>query len=247
MKMNSEAIHSRYIKLLANIKDYFNRSDELIWDRRNKIKVLSFDDEKLTVKAFKIPHIVNRLAYTFFRPSKAKRSYLNSMKIEAFTPKAVGYIEFKKLGLIYDSYYISAYYPYDFTIREVLQDEEFPDREKILKAFTYFSYQLHEAGAKHLDYSPGNILIKQENDEYLFKVIDLNRMYFGRMEIQERIENFSKLWANNRDLEKIASCYAKLVGIEESKASQWLIAASSAHKERVNFKKRIKGKRIENG
>ena len=242
--MKREVLDSHYIKLVANIEEYFDQSSEILWDRRNKIRIIDFLEEKIVAKAFKIPHIVNRVAYSFFRDSKAKRSYENSLMLDDFVPKPIGYVEFYKFGLLQKSYFLSTYYPYDFTIREVLLDKRFKDREKILREFAYFTYRLHEMGAEHLDYSPGNILIKYTDKGYEFKVIDVNRMRFGRISLQQRVENFSKLWAVEKDLTTIAKAYAVLTDADENECAKWAIEASQKHKAKVNMKKRLKGKEV---
>jgi len=42
---------------------------------RNVIKIVTVEGEDLNIKAFKIPNIVNQIAYGFFRKSKARRSF----------------------------------------------------------------------------------------------------------------------------------------------------------------------------
>ena len=71
-------------------------------------------------------------------------------------------IEFYKFGLLDESYFVSEKFDYDFTIREPLLDINFPNKNEILKIFAKFTFQLHEVGIFHFDYSPGNILIKKE-------------------------------------------------------------------------------------
>ena len=242
--MKYEVVDTRYSVLIKNIRDLFLESKNSIWDRRNKIKVISYNDEDVTVKSFKVPHLMNRIVYTFFRDSKAKRSYENSMKIVEFVPKPIGYAEYKKFGLLYDSYFVCEKYTYDFTIREVLLQGDFEDREDIFKQFAAFTYALHMKGVEHLDYSPGNILIKKVNRSYEFKIIDVNRMQFKRLSERECLENFSKLWANNKDLFLIIDSYAKLIEIDRDEAFGIALRASQRHKDKKNFKKRLKGKKI---
>ena len=67
------AIDAHYRDFVLNIRIYFNQIETLLWDRRNKIKILPFEDEEIVVKSFKIPHIFNRIVYSFFRASKAKK------------------------------------------------------------------------------------------------------------------------------------------------------------------------------
>ena len=242
--MKYEVVSQKYMEIVEQIRSYFADTQELIWDKRNKIKILDFNTERITIKSFKIPHMINRIAYTFFRDSKAKKSYLHSLKIADFVPQAIGYATFKKYGLHYDSYFLSAHYAYDFTIREVLTQSDFPDREIIFDAFAAFTYALHEAQAEHLDYSPGNILIKKLSDGYEFKTIDVNRMKFRALSAEERVSNFSKLWADDSDLQLIIHYYAKYAKIDEKIAQNIALKALHAHKAKKNLKKRLKGKKV---
>lgn len=243
--MKYEIWDNIYLSLIKDIRNYFLDADKEIWDKRNKIKVVHFKEKDITIKSFKVPHFVNKIAYTFFRDSKAKRSYENSMKILEFVPQPIGYSEFKKFGFIHDSYFLCEEYKYDFTIREVLTQKEFTDKKYILEQFALFSHALHEKGVEHLDYSPGNILIKKISfKSYEFKIVDVNRMTFKISTINERLENFAKLWAKDKDLIFIATAYAKLIGMNTEEAIVIALRASQKHKDRKNFKKRIKGKKV---
>ncbi|MEA3452069.1 MAG: hypothetical protein U9Q83_09240, partial [Bacteroidota bacterium] len=168
----------------------------------------------------------------------------NSIRISSYTPKGIGYREFKKYGLLADSYFVSEKYEYDFTIREPLENSSFSDRENIFKAFVKFSYQLHNENVLHLDFSPGNILIKKENNTYVFKIVDINRMEFKSLSIDERILNLSKLWAKDSDMVFIAQEYALLLGINDNHFVEKALDNSHKHKRFKNFKRRLKGKRV---
>ncbi|MGE3613465.1 MAG: hypothetical protein AB7G20_08335 [Sulfurimonas sp.] len=242
--MHFQSIDDHYLSLLKNIQNYFNTSQDSIHKARNEIKIIDFEDESLVVKSFKIPNIINKIVYTFFRDSKAKKSYENSIKIESFVPKPIGYIEFKKFGLIHESYFVSKNFKYDFTIREPLLQADFKDKEEVFKAFAKFTYQLHEQGIFHLDYSPGNILIKKENESYIFKIVDINRMVFKHLSLDERLKNFAKLWAKDEDLKIIIKEYSKLIESDEKGCIRIAIKESQAHKDRKNAKKRLRGEAV---
>jgi serine/threonine protein kinase len=238
--MKYKGINPKFDIVLRKIREYFLASDNSIWDKRNKLKVLNINKKSLIVKSFKVPHIINKIAYTFFRKSKAHRSYYNSLQILEFVPQPIGYAEFFKFALLYDSYFLSVKYAYDFTIREPLTQENFPDKDIIFKAFASFSYRLHTKGIEHLDYSPGNILIKKLSDkEYEFKIIDVNRMKFRKLSTKESLENFSKLWASDKDLQSIVYEYAKLIKMKEEEAFNIALEASAKHKEKKNLKKKL--------
>lgn len=242
--MKFESTNSRYEALLKNIQNFFDGSKESIHKARNEIKIIRFENEEFAVKSFKIPNLINKIVYTFFKPSKAKKSYENSVKIGDFVPKPIGYIEFEKFGLIGESYFISENFKYDFTIREPLLDKDFLQREAIFKAFAEFTFKLHEEGIFHLDYSPGNILVKKENKRYIFKIVDINRMEFRSLSLDERLINFSKLWAKDEDLKLIVKEYCKLAKYDEESCVNLALKYSQNHKDRKNAKKRLKGKKV---
>jgi hypothetical protein len=237
--MKYNVIDLSYKDLLRNIRDYFKQSELSIWDKRNKIKVVSYNNKDITIKSFKIPHFINKVAYSFIRDSKAKRSYENSLKIISFVPKPIGYAEFKKYGLLQNSYFVCEKYDYDFTIREVLTQKDFLDRNGIFKAFAKFTLELHKKGVEHLDYSPGNILIRKLQNKYEFKIIDVNRMRFKELNEKEALSNFSKLWADDEDLKCIIKEYASLAQLDILKAQQIALGASHKHKHNKQIKKRL--------
>lgn len=241
--MKFELIHNRYIDLLKNIRDSFNNSHISIHKARNEIKTIEFHNENLVIKSFKIPNIINKIVYTFFRDSKAKKSYKNSIKILDFVPKPIGYIEFKEFGLIAESYFVSENFEYNFTIREALVESNFFEKESIFKAFAEFTFRLHENGIFHLDYSPGNILIKKEPEGYTFKIVDINRMEFKNIDLETGLDNFAKLWLDEDSLRLIATEYAKLSQNNEKIAIDILKKCDKRLKDFVEFKRKIRGRK----
>ncbi len=228
---------------LLDIEKYFNKSDRTIHKARNELKIIQLNNIDTVVKSFKIPNIINQIAYSFFRDSKAKKSYEYSLKIGKFTPEPIGYIEFYSNSLLKKSYFISEKFDYDFTIREPLLNTDFPDREEIFKAFAKFTLELHNANIFHNDYSPGNILIKKENNNYIFKIVDINRMGFYKLNQTQRAKNFSKLWASDEILTIIADEYSKGYTVNENFSND-ILYYSNKNKKIKNFKKWLKGKKV---
>ena len=226
-----------------NIKNYFYNNTNTIHKARNELKIISHNTLDTVVKSFRVPNIFNQIIYSFFRDSKAKKSYEYSLKIGQFTPKPIAYIEFYTFFLLKESYFISKKFDYDFTIREPLLDSTFEDREEIFKAFARFTLELHNKGIFHNDYSPGNILIKKEGSEYIFKIVDINRMKFFKLDQTERAKNFSKLWASDAILSIMAEEYAQYHPCDANFESQVLMF-SNKNKRVKNFKKRLKGKPV---
>jgi len=179
------------------------------------------DFGKIVVKSFRIPHIINRFAYSFLRLSKAERSYNYSFEIikRGFkTPQPVAYIELFKTGFIYESYYISTYTDYllmrYFSFNKELTEEDV----EILRAFARFTAELHEKEIYQADYSPGNILFKKEKDDICFELIDLNRVQFKKVTEKMAYKAFSRLDFSIEMLEIVAREYAmkRKMNVEKS-------------------------------
>lgn len=226
-----------------NIQDIFKNSDKSIHKARNELKIIKLHSHKCAVKSFKVPHLINKFAYTFFRDSKAKKSYANSIilkKLHVETPEAIGIIEFFDKGLLAQSYFISICEPYDFTIREVLL-HQIDNHEEIIKQFTRFTFDIHKKNVWHVDYSPGNILIsKKDKSNYKFSLVDVNRMSFKQINTQLGCTNFAKLWTDEQDGKTIAQEYAKLSKIETNEAYSLLKESRNEVQKFKNKKQKLK-------
>jgi predicted unusual protein kinase regulating ubiquinone biosynthesis (AarF/ABC1/UbiB family) len=162
------------------------------------------------------------------------------LDLKITTPKPIGYVEFKSLFFFNSSYYISELFDYDFEIRAVFDDKNFQDRDTILKKFIAFTYQLHEKGVYHVDYSPGNILVKVITDEYVFNIIDVNRMKFIKFDIDLRMKSLSKLTANVDDGKIFIKYYSQISRIDEEILINKYNYFIDEQKKYLNNKKRLK-------
>jgi len=234
-----------YREFIKDIDTYFNSTQsKTIFKERNEVKVVTYRDKNIIFKSFRIPYLLNRVAYSLLRDSKAKKSYEYSLKIGEFAPKPLGYVEVYRFGLLAESYFVSEHFKYDFTIREPLLDSSFQNQVDIFRAFARFTFDLHENGILHKDYSPGNILIKKEGDGYIFKIVDVNRMEFKQLSLNERLENFKMLWAKDEYMAIIIREYARLAGADEEYCIQRAIYYSQKQKDFKNMKKRLKGIKV---
>ncbi len=237
--------YKEFKEFILNIKEYFRENSNTIHKARNELKVINYKDVQTVVKAFKIPNIINQIVYAYFRDSKAKKSYENSIKLinlKINTPMPIGYIEFYRNFLFKESYYISKKLDYLYTIREPLRDIKFEDREIILKAFVAFTYNLHKNGVYHKDYSAGNILVFKNEGNYDFSIVDINRMEFKEIDLTTGLDNFAKLWLDENSLDLIAKEYAKLSETNEAKAIEILKNCDKKLKSFVEFKRKIRGR-----
>lgn len=232
--------NSKYQPLIEKIEDYFTTSNIVLQDRRNIIKEIDFDGEKLVVKVFKQPIFIQRIIYSFFKKSKAKRAYEFGLKISDFTPSVIGYIEYYHFFLLKESYFICQKFEFDFDIRKPLLDDNFADRVKIFQAFADFVFKLHQNNIQHNDLSPGNVLIKEDKQNYEFKIVDINRMIFKPPTIKARAKNFAKLWADDTDLTLILKEYAQIAALDSNTFIKLGLKHSRQHKQQKIRKRKIK-------
>lgn len=226
----------------------FNVEGQLFGNgKRNVIKLYPLGDITINIKSFKIPHIFNKVAYRYFRKSKAERSYNFALKLiekGIGTPHPIAYAEETAfLGLLNKSYYVSEHLITELTFRELVDIPNYPDAENILRQFTRFCFELHEKGIEFLDHSPGNTLIKKlDNGQYAFFLVDLNRMKFhdGPMTFEDRINNMRRLTHVEGMLLTMSDEYSKLYNRSYDEIKNALIASVDSFHSGLQRKRRIK-------
>lgn len=239
---NYQETKDEILKLIKN----FNRKGIHINDgKRNSIKVFDLNGKKVNIKSFKLPNAVNKIVYRFFRKSKAERSfsyaeYLISKNIG--TPHPIAFVEKKSAFTFQDSFYISEHLEYDLTFRELVNDANYPKREEILRAFTRFTYELHEKKIEFLDHSPGNTLIQLHNENYKFFLVDLNRMNFKNLNFEERMRNFSRLTPKKEMVEVMSNEYASLINKPEAEVFEEMWMYTTDFQKKFKRKKELKKK-----
>lgn len=227
---------------LFNIKTIFLQYDDTIHKARNVLKIIPLHGIDTVVKAFRVPNAINQFAYAYIRKSKAYKSYFNAVKLEELsvnTPSPIGFIEFYSNGFFKESFFLSKHYPYDFTMADV-RDNNPPDKKEILKAFAAFTYELHQKGVWHVDYSGGNILINKAEEGYTFSLVDINRMKFKTITRYEGLENFNKLWLQEDDLTLLAQTYAQLAALDTRKAIEEILHQDQKLKNHVLRRRKFK-------
>lgn len=242
-------IHEAYQPFEANLDDIITHFDSkgapFGNQDRNSLKLFSLESKTLNVKSFRIPNFINQIAYRFFRKSKAQRSFeyakwLQSLSIG--TPDPVAYYEFKTAFLFKKSYYISEQQACDLTYRELTTDLSYPEHELILRAFTRFTFKLHEKKVNFLDHSPGNTLIKKIGEEYHFYLVDLNRMEFRTMDFESRIKNFAKLTTHESMVRIMSDEYAKCINRDSEDVFQLMWKFTQDFQQRFWRRRRLKNK-----
>lgn len=245
-------IHSLFLKNKSNFLsmiENFSTTGILFGDgQRNKIKLFELEGKTINIKSFKIPHLINKIAYKYFRKSKARRSfeYATTLLEKGIgTPQPIAYFENYDLVGLKDSYYVSEHLQCDLTYRELVEIPDFPDHENILRQFTQFSFDLHEKGIEFLDHSPGNTLIKKNVEgNYDFFLVDLNRMNFhDTMDFDSRMKNLSHLTPKKEMIALMSNEYSKLYTAQsEAEIFEKMWFYTNDFQERFAKKRRLKKK-----
>src|SRR5690606_4920253 len=148
MKIMISEAYFREKKAIENlILNFSSKGEILIEGNRNRIKIFDLDQRKINIKSFKVPNIINKVAYRYFRKSKAERSYNFAQHLISHnigTPFPIAYAEKRNTFTFGESYYLSEQLPYDLTYRELVTQPDYPEHEKILRAFTRFTFDLHQ-------------------------------------------------------------------------------------------------------
>lgn len=184
------------------------------------------------------------------------------------TPKPIGFVEYGSGVRLLKSFYVSEYLPASsaaFPLRDALLNTKTPNRESILLAFGCFTRRLHDLGVLHRDYSPGNILVVPSADsgdedqerhptsdhaqravmptppsKYRFGLVDLNRMSFQPLSIEQRMHNLRLLWAEDDDLRTIVAGYALQTSHPLVALQRAALRASHTHKFKATREERWK-------
>lgn len=201
---------------VGNLPRDFQSQGEVLYKVRNEVRKIEIEGVTVVVKKFKVPHFINRIAYTYFRKSKARRSYEYSETLlnNGFgAAQPIAYTEYFRNGLLTDSYYVSLFCDYGRDFNEFRWSET-DGREAVLRSFAQFTARMHDAGIRHLDYGGGNILFRETAIGAEFCLIDVNRLEKGKVDIRKGCENFKLLYMKEGAFRFLMSEYALARGFE---------------------------------
>ena len=224
MKINKSKVifkDKKNLPINFSIYDFekdFNENKNFLKNDRNIVKIFRLGEIETVIKSFETPNFIQGFVYKFFRKSKAKRSYENSLHLNKKgikTPEPIGYIEVYDLFRLRQSYFISRKLDFDFALNYATekQSEEYID---ILKSFMNFTCDLHKKNFMHLDYIVGNICIKKTDNGYDFYLVDLNRLYKGIIFPKMGIKNLARLSDDSEIIKILAEEYTKKISSTSS-------------------------------
>lgn len=242
----SEAFQNQKEAILDVIENFHLQPGENVGTGdRNTIMAYTLGELHVNVKSFKVPNLINKIVYRFFRPSKARRSFENAQKLLSFgigTPTPIAFMENYNGPFFEKSYYVSEQQTCDFTFRTLIHEPDTPRREEIIRKFTRFTFDLHEHGVLFKDHSPGNTLIQLEGEKVHFYLVDLNRMQFKTLTLEERIENFERLTPLKDMVEIMSEEYAMLMGMPKQEIFEKMWHRTEAFQYKFHRKRRLKKK-----
>ena len=249
------SINVNYNPKFSNLSDILNeifvnfnsKGKILVNGQRNAIKLFEVEGITLNIKSFKRPNLINKIVYRYFRKSKARRSFefaSKLMEMQIGTPQPVAFFENYDFVGLKESYYACEHLENVFEFREIVQNETFENRDFIIRKFTQFTFEMHEKGIEFLDHSPGNTLIRKNNDgSYSFFLVDLNRMQFHEtIDFKTRMKNLSKITHKKDMIAVMSNEYAKLSNGDETTIFETMWGLTADFQYRFHRKKRIKKK-----
>lgn len=203
----------------------------VIYKGRNELREMDWHGTKVVVKSFRVPNLINRIAYGVFRSSKAQRSfeYAEMLRREGIgSPAPVAYYTERNGLLFTHSYYacLKSECPYSYVN---LMRGDFPGQEEILRAIARTTAALHEKGYLHKDYSRGNILFRRTDKGVEVEIIDLNRIRFRTVDIEEGCRNFERLPGTSEMFAILADEYAKARGFDANECLKLILKYNNAH------------------
>jgi serine/threonine protein kinase len=180
---------------IQHIPQTFYSENDLIFKKRNELRIIERGGIKLVVKYFRKITWANRIIYRFFRKSKACRSYENALELltrDVATPHPIAYIEEYGSCTLKRSFFVSRYVDYkniDFTALGSIDSQ-------LISDFAEFVYLLHLRGVFHRDLNIGNILYRHKEGEqgYQFCLIDNNRLRFCSPTRNKMVKNLNRLF-----------------------------------------------------
>ena len=249
MKIVINKQYSDIKEWVEQLPSNFDNLGEVVYQARNTLKKIELPNgEEVVVKKYAVPIFINRIAYRFFRKSKAQRAYENAERLLAMgvdTPAPIFYITIYKQGLFYQGYFGSINNPTTNIMREFVDGVN--SGEEVLKQFATFTKQLHDKNILHIDYSPGNIIYEKTDDGVVkFSLLDLNRMRFDKeLSRKERLYNFRRMFRSKESLAILVGEYARLCGWEQDAAIKEAIEYSTQFWIKTNKRNEYKRRRNE--
>lgn len=240
-------INKNYIQykgFIESLPTHNYNVEKVYCNHRNVVELVDVNGVKFVVKRYRKPIWFNRIAYTFFRKSKAERAYGNALYLldhDITTPTPVAYIIQKKGGLFHTAWFVSAYQPYK-PLAEVypnIRDEK--ECDLLWKGLATFMVRMHQMGIFFLDNNMGNVLVHRQCTDYLYSLVDINRMEIGQIpSLCKAMRAFDQMELNVLTLLKPLAYYAEQRNFDLDRCVLAALESRNSRHRRERLKYRIK-------
>lgn len=220
----------------------FDKGGELLYAGRNVIKRFVWRDPAgrdctVVVKRYAPMRWLQKLCYSTFFASKAKRAYLYAFELQKHgidTPTPIAYLEVKRHVLLQRCFLVTSEcnLPDCTFLRNNAQ--AIAQSPSLLQALAAFIVKLHTEGILHGDLNLSNILYQQQADgTWHFAVIDINRTRFENQPSQRQcLANLVRLTHDRVLLHDLVSRYAALRGWSPEECSTRVLMQLNAFERR---------------
>lgn len=242
IELNPE--YERLRPFVERIPSIFGREGTTIYHLRNEIKVMTAPDgTPVNVKRYHRPRGLNEWIYSMgLRKAKVERAYQYAgilARKGIRTPVAMAMIEERSgLGLLGFSYLVSEQLDWGHTLYEFGNAVE-GEYEEMALALARYAAHMHEQQVLHKDFTPGNVLWRKAPSGYDFAVVDINRMYFGKVGERQGLLNLKKFWGPKRFVELLVREYSRIRGFDEDRAVDLVLSARARFWKRYQRKHQV--------
>ncbi|TVR11745.1 MAG: hypothetical protein EA401_10370 [Planctomycetota bacterium] len=167
----------------------------------------------VVIKAFRIPRGIQARGYSL-RRSKALRSLINGLLLQHCalpTPQPLACVEERESGILRRSWYVSAAFATQQTIREDLGGRLNVASAQRLRSTAQLAAALHQHGMLHRDFSPGNVLFNADDQ---LTLVDINRMDLGPLRQRRAVWSLCRMYARGEQRRLLCSAYAQACSLD---------------------------------
>ncbi|RRD74681.1 lipopolysaccharide kinase InaA family protein [Tannerella forsythia] len=204
---------------LKRLPTVFDDEGEMLYDKRNQVKRFVLPSGRpVVVKRFKKPNLIQRIVYSFFKKTKAKRAFLHAavLRDRGFgTPHEIAYLEERRTRLLSYCYFLSEEDGAPAVYERLVAQQPF-DRV-MADDFAALVAALHQKSILHGDLNPTNVLFRERGDgHYTFSLIDTNRMRVkslgGKFTPSECFDNLTRFSAQGELYDFVLTKYIEYRG-----------------------------------
>ncbi len=200
MKIKVHPDYSDEKLAISLIPEHFERLGRVIYQGRNTLREVDYDDQMWVVKRFKPLAFFRQIVYSL-ASSKAKRAFVYAGMLRQRgirTPKEIAYIETTRFGMVRECYFVSEKSNARILFHDLVEPENY--NKTLADSVADFFVTLHKKGILHGDPNMNNIMYDCHDGHFEFSLIDINRTKFKDILSRKQcVKNLMRL-THRRDL-----------------------------------------------